>query len=156
MTTTLFTLLRPPTPELQILSWSRQLKPVRFHDSTALWFLSNALRLMRNAQAPDCAPIDQLNTSFEGIYSLCLGSLYLHGLLPSGKEGYRALAIQLGSECLRLSQTDRDKILNTNLYLQLIASDCPEFVEEVVSQNMLRLGLHTLKQAQHVFPDWFD
>lgn len=156
MTTTLFTLLREPTPELQILSWSRQLKPVRFNEYTALRFLSNALRAMRNAQTPDCAPIDQLSTAFEGIYSLCLGSLYLHGLLPSGKEGYRALAIQLGSERLRLSHADRDKILNTNLYLQIIVSDCPEYVEEVVSQNMLTLGLHTLKQAQQVYPDWFD
>lgn len=156
MTTTLFTLLREPTPELQILSWSRQLKPVRFNEYTALRFLSNARRAMRNAQAPDCAPIDQLNTAFEGVYSLCLGSLYLHGLLPSGKEGYRALAIQLGSERLRLSHADRDKILNTNLYLQIIVSDCPEYVEEVVSQNMLTLGLHTLKQAQQVYPDWFD
>jgi hypothetical protein len=155
MTTTLFTLLRQPTPELQILSWSCQLKPIRFNEYTALRFLSNALRAMRNAQAPDCAPIDQLSTAYDGIYSLCLGSLYLHGLLPSGKEGYRALAIQLGSECLQLSPVDRDKILNANLYLQLMVSDCPEYVEEVVAQNILALGQHTLKQAQKVFPDWF-
>ena len=110
---------------------------------------------MRNAQAPDCAPIDQLSTAYEGIYSLCLGSLYLHGMLPSGKEGYRALAIQLGSECLRLSPVDCDKILNANLYLQLMVSDCPEYVEEVVAQDMLALGQRTLTQAQQVFPDWF-
>lgn len=155
MTPTLSTLLRPPTPELQILCWSRQLKPVKFNEYAALRFLSNALRAMRNAQAPDCAPIDQLSTAYDGIYALCLGSLYLHGLLPSGKEGYRTLAIQLGSERLRLSTLERDKILNTHLYLQLLVGDCPEFVEEAVAQDMLALGLHTLAQARKVYPDWF-
>ncbi|MBK7006145.1 MAG: hypothetical protein IPH37_14275 [Burkholderiales bacterium] len=156
MTPTLSTLLRPPTPELQILCWSRQLKPVRFNEYAALRFLSNALRAMHNAQAPDCRPIDQLHTTYDGIYSLCLGSLYLHGLLPSGKEGYRALAIQLGSEQLRLTPLQRDKILNTNRYLQLMVSDCPEQVEDLVCQDMLGLGQHTLRQARRVYPDWFD
>jgi hypothetical protein len=156
MTNTLFTLFRPPTPELQLLSWSRQLKPVRLNEYSALRFLSNALGAMRNAQDPECAPIDQLSTAYNGIYSLCLGSLYLHGMLPSGKEGYQTLAIQLGSESLRLTTLERDKILNTNRYLQLIVSDCPENVERAVSQDMLALGLHTLRQARRVFPDWFD
>ena len=149
------TLLRPPTTELQILCWSRQLKPVKFNEYSALRFLSNALRALRNAQAPDCAPIDQLSTAYDGIYALCLGSLYLHGLLPSGKEGYRALAIQLGSEQLRLTPLQRDKIHNTNQYLQLMVGDCPEEVEEAVAQDMLALGLHTLQQARKVYPDWF-
>jgi hypothetical protein len=156
MTHTLLTLLRQPTPELQILCWSRQLQPIRFNEYTALRFLSNALRSMRTAQAPDCAPIDQLSTAYDGIYSLCLGTLYLHGLLPSGKEGCRAMAIQLGSESLRLSPVDCDKILNASLYLQLMVSDCPEYVEEVVAKDMLALGVHTLQQARKVFPDWFD
>lgn len=155
MTPTLSTLLRPPTPELQILCWSRQLKPVKFNEYAALRFVSSAMHSMRSAQAPDCRPIDQLHTTYDGIYSLCLGSLYLHGLLPSGKEGYRALAIQLGSEQLRLSTLQRDKILNTSLYLQLMVSDCPEHVEDPVCQDMLGLGLHTLRQARKVFPDWF-
>ena len=155
MTPTLSTLLRPPTPELQILSWSRQLNPVRFNEYAALRFLSNALGAMRHAQTPDCTPIDQLHTAYDGIYSLCLGSLYLHGMLPNGKEGYRALAIQLGSEALRLSPPEREKILNTSLYLQLMVSDCPEQVEEVVAQDMLALGQRALRQARKVFPDWF-
>jgi hypothetical protein len=156
MTNTLSTLFRPPTRELQLLSWSQQLKPVRFNEYSALRFLSNALRVMHNAQAPDCAPIDRLSTAYSGIYSLCLGSLYLHGLLPSGKEGYHALALQLGSETLQLSTLERDKILSASRYLQLIVSDCPEDVEPVVAQDMLALGLHTLRQARRVFPDWFD
>ena len=113
------------------------------------------MRAMRHAQAPDCSPIDQLHTAYDGIYSLCLGSLYLHGLLPSGKEGYRALAIQLGSETLRLSTLERDKILNTQHYLHLMAGEHPEHVEEVVAKDMRTLGMHTLAQARKVFPDWF-
>lgn len=155
MTPTLSTLLRPPTPELQILCWSRQLKPVKFNEYSALRFLSNAMRAMHHAHTPECSPIDQLHTAYDGIYSLCLGSLYLHGLLPSGKEGYRALAIQLGSERLRLTTLERDKIINTHHYLQLMAGDCPEYVEDVVAQDMRALGLHTLAQARRVFPDWF-
>lgn len=155
MTHTLSTLLREPTPELKLLCWSRQLKPVKFNETAALRFLSNALRSMHSAQAPDCRPIDQLHTTYDGIYSLCLGSLYLHGLLPNGKEGYRALTIQLGTEQLRLTPLERDKILNTSQYLQLMVSDCPEHVEDVVNQDMLKLGLRTVAQASQVFPDWF-
>ena len=141
---------------MQILCWSNQLKPVRFNEYSALRFLSNALGALRNAQEPDCAPIDQLGTAYNGIYALCLGSLYLHGLLPSGKEGYQALAIQLGSEALRLTPQERDKIQNTCFYLQLIASDCPEDVEEAVAKDMLSLGQRALRQARRVYPDWFD
>lgn len=152
------TLLRPPTIELQILSWSRQLQPIRFNEYSALRFLSNAIGGIRNAQVPGCAPIDQLNTAYNAIYSLCLGSIYLHGLLPVGKEGYRALAIQLASEMLQLRTTERDKILNASHYLQLILCDHPEDVEDVeeaVVHDMVALGRRTLLQAQRIFPDWF-
>jgi hypothetical protein len=150
------TLFRPPTAELQILSWSRQLKPIRLNEYSALRFLSNALRTMRIARAPDCLPIDQLSSAYSSIYSLCLGSLYLHGMLPSGNSGYDAVAIQLGSELLRLTPRERDKILSTCIYLQLMVGDFPEEVEAVVSKDVLALGEHTLRQARKVFPDWFD
>ena len=149
------TLLRPPTIELQILSWSRQLQPIRFNEYSALRFLTNAIQGMRNAQTPNCPPIDQLNSAYSGIYSLCLGSLYLHGVLPVGKEGYRALAIQLASEMLQLRTSERDKILNASHYLQLIMCDHPEQVEESVAHDMVALGRRTLLQAQRIFPDWF-
>jgi len=156
MTHTLYTLFRHPTPELQILCWSRQLKPIKLNEYSALRFLSNALTTMRIAQGPDCTPIDQLNTSYSTIYSLCLGSLYLHGMLPNGKTGHHALAIQLGSELLHLTPMERDKILNACVYLQLMVGDFPEEVEQEVAKDMLRLGQHTLQQARKLFPDWFD
>jgi len=137
------------------LSWSRQLQPIRFNEYSALRFLSNAIGGMRNAQSPDCPPIGQLNTAYNAIYSLCLGSIYLHGMLPTGKEGYRALAIQLASEMMALSSSERDKILNASHYLQLIMSDHPEHVEDSVAHDMVTLGNRTLRQAQRVFPDWF-
>lgn len=149
------TLLRPPTIELQVLSWSRQLQPIRFNEYSALRFLSNAMRGMRNAQAPDCPPIDQLSTAYNAVYSLCLGSIYLHGLLPTGKEGYRALALQLGCEMMKVPIAEREKIMNASHYLQLIMCDHPEHVEESVAQDMVRLGKGTLHKAQKVFPDWF-
>lgn len=156
MTSTLYTLFRPPTPELQILCWSRQLKPIRLNEYSALGFLSNALITMRTAQQPESAPIDQLSASYNSIYSLCLGSLYLHGLLPNGNSGHQAMAIQLGSELLHLTPFERDKILNACVYLQLMVGDFPEEVEAQVAKDMIRLGQHTLQQARTVFPDWFD
>ena len=156
MSHTFHTLFRPPTPELQILCWSRQLKPIRLNEYSALRFLSNALRTMRIARAPDCAPIDQLSSAYSSIYSLCLGSLYLHGMLPNGNAGHQAAAIQLGSELLRLTPHERDKILNACVYLQLMVGDFPEDVEAVVAKDLLGLGEHTLRQARRVFPDWFD
>ena len=156
MTHSHHTLFRPPTPELQILCWSRQLKPIRLNEYSALRFLSNAMRTMRIAQAPDCTSIDRLAAAYGSIYALCLGSLYLHGMLPHGKEGHHALAIQLGSELLQLSPKDRDKIFSACVYLQLMVGDFPEDVEEAVATDMLRLGEHTLRQARKVFPDWFD
>ena len=155
MSHTFHTLFRPPTPELQILCWSKQLKPIRLNEYSALRFLSNALRTMHIARAPDCTPIDQLSSAYGSIYSLCLGSLYLHGLLPNGNSGHEAVAIHLGSELLRLTPRERDKILNAWLYLQLMVGDFPEDVEEVVAKDMLRLGEHSLRQARSVFPDWF-
>lgn len=149
------TLLRPPTIELQVLAWSRQLQSIRFNEYSALRFLSNAMRGMRNAQTSDCPPTDQFSTAYNAVYSLCLGSLYLHGLLPTGKEGYRVLAIQLGCEMMKVPITERDKILNASHYLQLITCDHPEHVEESVAQDMVVLGKRTLHKAQQAFPDWF-
>jgi len=37
-----------------------------------------------------------------------------------------------------------------------MVSDCPEQVEDLVCQDMLGLGQHTLRQARRVYPDWFD
>lgn len=153
---TYYTLFRPPTPELQILCWSRQLKPIRLNEYSALRFLSNALRTMRIAREPDCTPIDQFSNSYNSIYSLCLGSLYLHGMLPNGNAGHEAVAIQLGSELLRLTPRERDKIINACVYLQLMVGDVPEDVETVVAKDMLRLGERTLRQARTEFPHWFD
>lgn len=149
------TLLRPPAIELEILLWSRQLQKIKFNEYSALRFLSNAMGLMRDASNPDRTLMGRYTTAYEGIFSLCLGSLYLHGMLPLGKEGYRSLVIQLASEMLQLSTMDRDKIMNASTYLQLITCDCPEHVEEPVARDLAILGNRALDQAKRVYPDWF-
>lgn len=149
------TLIRPPTAELQVLTWSRQLQHIRFNEYSALRFLSNAKAAMRNAQLPDCPPIDQFSIAYSGVYALCLGSLYLHSVLPTGKEGYGALALQLGCKMMDISVTDRDKLLNAHNYLQLMTCGYPEEVEDVVGQDMVVLGNRSLCHAEKVFPDWF-
>lgn len=156
MSHTFHTLFRPLPPQLQILCWSKMLKPIRLNEYSALRFASNALSTLRLAKRPDCEPIDQFSRAYHSIYSLCLGSLYLHGVLPDGKVGHEALAIQLGSELLRLTPWQRDKVLNASTYLQLMVGDLPEEVEPCVAQDTLSLGEHTLGQARKVYPDWFD
>ena len=156
MSPTYHTLFRPPTPELQILCWSKMLKPIRLNEYSALRFATNALSALRLAKRPDCEPIDQFSRAYSSIYSLCLGSLYLHGVLPDGKAGHAALAIQLGGELLRLTPHERDKALNACEYLHLTVGDFPEDVEPEDGKDVMRLGEHTLRQARSVFPDWFD
>lgn len=149
------TLLKIPSTELQLLAWSRQLQTVRFNEYTALGYLSNAVHKVRSAQRPDCSPALRLHTSCDGIFSVFLGTLYLHGLRPCGKEGYRDLVIQLGCEMLQLKPAEHEQIAHASRLQQLVTSGSPPPLDTSVAQGILAVGQRTLVQARKVYPDWF-
>ena len=149
------TLLKTPSTELQLLAWSRQLQAVRFNEYTALGYLNNAVHKVHSAQTADYSLALRMRASCDGIFSVFLGMLYLHGLRPSGKEGYRALVIQLGSEMLQLNALEREQIMHASPLLQLVTSDSPPPLDASVAHGMLAMGQRTLAQARTIYPDWF-
>lgn len=149
------TLLKTPSTELQLLAWSRQLQTVRFNEYTALGYLSNAMHKTGSAQAADYSLALRLRTSCDGIFSVFLGVLYLHGLRPSGKEGYRELVIQLGCEMLQLTDLERDQIMHASRLLQLVTTGSPPPLDTSVAHGMVALGQRTLLQARKAYPNWF-
>lgn len=148
-------LLRPTTRELELLQWCGQLHKIRFNEYTALRFATNAIQALRDARHTDRNPLGQYNMAYEGVYALCLGSIYRHGLLPTGQVRQRPLVIHLGCDMLQLPFQDRDKILNASKYQELITCDAPEQVEDVVAHDMVALGSRALAQARRAYPDWF-
>lgn len=153
MTTT--TLLQRPTPQLELLLWSRQLQKVRFDEVAALRFLSNAIVSLRDAKTGELSPIGRYLMAHEGIYALCLGTVYLHGLLPREQEGSRAMAIQLAFELLDMTVQDLHQILAANRHLEKIAGVAHANVGEPSVQDLLGLGHRALDQARLVYPDCF-
>lgn len=150
------TLLRPPTIELEVLMWSRQLQKTRFDDYVALRFLSNAIFSLRAAQSSELGPTSRCQMALEGIYALCLGSIYLHGLLPLGQEGHRELVIQVATELMGLPMADRHQILAAKKQLEALTCDTVESLDEQDVRYMGAIGHKALSQAQHVYPDWFE
>lgn len=150
------TLLRSPTIELEVLMWSRQLQKTRFNDYVALRFLSNAIFSLRAAQSSELSPASRCQMSLEGLYALCLGSIYLHGLLPMGQEGHRELVIQVATDMLGLPLADKHQILTFKRHLEAITTDTDESVEEHDVRSIGAIGHRALSQARHVYPDWFE
>lgn len=150
------TLLRQPTTELQLLRWSKQLKPVKFNDYSAVRFLSNAMFSLRQAQSPDRAPSGAYVIAHEGIYSLCLGSMYLHGLLPVGKEGQKELVVQLGCDMLLMPEPERDLILASRKLLSTTTTEAIDSIDTQDVHGLVHLGHKAIRHARRVYPDWFD
>lgn len=150
------TLLRRPTQELQLLVWSKQLKPIKFNEHSAVRFLSNAMFSLRQAQSPDRAPSGAYVVAHEGIYSLCLGSMYLHGLLPVGKEGQKELVVQLGCEMLLMPEAERDLILVSRRLLTTATTEAMDNIDTKDVHGMVQLGNKAIRHARRVYPDWFD
>jgi hypothetical protein len=154
MTTSL--LLQRPTTQLQLLQWSQQLQKVRFNEVAALRFLSNALVSLRDAKTDTLSPIGRYLMAHEGIYALCLGTVYMHGLLPREQEGSRSMAIQLAFELLDMTIHDLHQMLHANRHLEEIAglANAPLTVQTV--KDLVALGDRALEQARLVYPDCFD
>jgi len=149
------TLLQRLSRQLELLLWSRQLQKARFDEVAALRFISNAIVSLRDAKTPELSPIGRYLIAHEGIYALCLGTIYLHGVLPREQEGSRAMAIQLAFELLDMTVADLHQILRANRHLEDIAGRASApFVEHSVL-DLVALGERALDQARRVYPDCF-
>jgi hypothetical protein len=153
MTTT--TLQRELPAELQLLVWSGQLQTIRFNDFSALKLLSNAVCCIHNAKTPEFGLAGRFFTANEGIHSLSLGVLYLHGVLPTGLVGHRAMVMQLACEAMHLPAQLTNEILYANTHRELIAYGSTEPVEQAELDELMVLAGQTVEQARYVYPDWF-
>jgi hypothetical protein len=149
------TLLREQPAELEVLLWSGQLQKVRFNEYSALKLLSNAVCCVRHAKSMDFTAVDRFFMANEGIHSLSLGVLYLHGLLPTGLVGHRAMVMQLACERLVLPSNLTEQIMHANTQRELISYGSTEPVQETEVAELIRLGEVLLHQARGVYPDWF-
>ena len=149
------TLLRELPSELQVLLWSGQLRRATFNEFSALKLLSNAVCCMHNARTPEFSAMGRFFMANEGIHSLCLGVLYLHGLLPSGLVGNRSLSMQVGCELMHMPHPVTDQILYANTHRELISYGSTEPVEDEEAAHLVDLGDKAIEQARYVFPDWF-
>jgi hypothetical protein len=159
MTTTntpvITTLLRELSPELLVLIWSGQLQKIRFNEYSAVKLLSNAVCCTHNARSLDFGVLSRFFMANEGIHSLSLGVLYLHGVLPTGLVGHRAMAMQIACETLHLPARLTNEILYANTHRELIAYGSTEPVQDSELQALMALGAQLLEQARYVYPDWF-
>jgi hypothetical protein len=149
------TLLRDRPAELEVLLWSGQLRKIRFNEYSALKLLSNAVCCVRNAKTPTFSAVNRFFMANEGIHSLSLGVLYLHGLLPTGLVGHRAMVMQLACERLYLPNNLTDQIMHANTHRELISYGSTEPVEDAEVAELISLGDVLVHQARGVYPDWF-
>lgn len=149
-------LLQRPTTQLELLQWSRQLQKVRFDELAALRFLSNALVSLRDAKTPELSTIGRYLMAHEGLYALCLGTIYLHGMLPREQEGSRAMAIQLAFELLDMTIHDLQQMLIANRHLEAIAGLPHAILADHALPDLMEMGDRALGQARLIYPDCFD
>lgn len=149
-------LLRQPTRQLELLTWSKQLKKVRFNDYSAVRFLSNAIFSLRGAQSPSRAASGRYFIAHDGIYSLCLGIMYLHGLLPVGKEGQKELVVRLGFDMLLMPATERDLVLTSRKLLATATTEAIDSIEDRDVRWLSRIADQAVSHAGKIFPDWFS
>ena len=149
------TLLRELTTELELLIWTRQLQKVRFDEYASLHFLSNAISALREAKQRKLSPCGRYLMAHDGIYALCLGSIYLHGVLPMGQDGHKALVLQLASEMLELPANDRHLILEATKHVAASSCDYQEPVDDQAVGELVALGNRAIIQARYVYPEWF-
>lgn len=153
MTTT--TLQRELPAEYQVLLWSGQLQTIAFKEFSALKLLSNAVCCIHNARTQELGLPGRFFMVNEGIHSLSLGVLYLHGVLPTGMVGHRAMAMQLACEALHLPAALTHAILYANTHRELISYGSTEPVEQGELDGLLVLSEQLVEQARYLYPDWF-
>ena len=149
------TLKRALSSEFRLLIWTGQLQTIRFKEFAALKLLSNAVCSLHNAKLQDLGLPTRFFIANEGIHSLSLGVLYLHGVLPTGLVGHRAMTMQLACETLHLPIRLTNDILYANAHRELIAYGSTEPVEQADLDALVVLGDKLVDQARYIYPDWF-
>jgi hypothetical protein len=152
---TTLTLLRALPAELQVLCWSGQLQKIRFNEYSAVKLLSNAVCCIQNARSVEFGCLGRFLMANEGIHSLSLGVLYLHGVLPTGLVGHRAMVMQIACEAMHLPTRLTQDILYANTHRELIAYGSTEPVQAAELDALIALGEQAVSQARYVFADWF-
>lgn len=149
------TLLRELPTELHVLLWSGQLQKIRFNEYSAVKLLSNAVCCIQNARSVEFGALGRFFMVNEGIHSLSLGVLYLHGVLPTGMVGHRAMVMQIACEALHLPVRLTNDILYANTHRELIAYGSTEPVAQAELEALIVLGDQVMDQARYMYPDWF-
>lgn len=148
-------LARESNAELDVLVLTQQLRRIAFDELEAVSLLSNALTAQRSACTDERNRMERFVMAHEGIYALCLGVLYLHGVLPTGLVGHRALAIQVACELMGLPHRITDQALYLNTHLELISHGSTEPVEDQEIVDLVALGHKAVVQARYMYPEWF-
>lgn len=160
MTTTnaaaLPSLLRSMPAEMQVLLWSGQLQKIRFNEFSAVKLLSNAVCCIHNAKTQEFGVLGRFFMANEGIHSLSLGVLYLHGVLPTGLVGHRAMVMQLACETMHMPHKLTHDILYANTHRELIAYGSTEPVHDGELESLIGLGDQMVDQARYFYPEWFS
>lgn len=148
-------LLRAPTRELQLLTWSKQLRPVRFDDFRAVTMLSHAIHALHAARSNRQRPPLACGHIHSSIYTLCLATLYLHGLRPFGKEGQKELVVQWGLENLHIDEERRARTLwARHLWLTTMAG-ASDGAELHALPDLVKTAELGFSNARALYPDWF-
>ena len=149
------TLQRELPAEFQLLLWSGQLQKIRFSEFAAVKLLANALCCIRNARTPEFGLLGRFFMVNEGIHALSLGVLYLHGVLPTGLVGQRAMAMQMACEAMHLPARLTNELLYADTHRELIAYGSTEPVQACELEALMGLGEQLMDQARYIYPDWF-
>mgnify|MGYP007125376620 FL=1 len=110
---------------------------------------------MRDAKTHLLSPTGRYCVAHEGIYALCLGTIYVHGMLPREREGSRAMAIQLAFELMEMTVQDLQRMLTANRHLEEMCERPSTAVTEQSVVDLVALGDRALSQARLIYPDSF-
>ncbi|MCF8209331.1 MAG: hypothetical protein K9K38_08015 [Rhodoferax sp.] len=149
------TLLHRLTTQLELLLLCGQLQKAPFNEIEALRFLSNTVVFLGYAETPLLGRKKRYEMAHDGIYSLCLGAIYLQQLLPLDQDGNRSLVLQVAFELLELTVADLHRVLNADRRREEIACNPEAVVFENEVIEMVGMTSRALQQARRVYPDWF-
>lgn len=147
-------LVRELPKEMEILLWSHQLQAVKFEEYAALRLLSDAACCMHSARNTERSLMARFLMVNEGIHALSVGVLYLHGVLPTGGVGHRAMVMQLACEQLQLPAHLTNAILYANTHRELIAYGSTEPVQAEELAELTALGEMLMEQVRYEYPEW--
>lgn len=148
-------LLRPPTRELQVLTWSKQLRKVRFEDHRAVTMLSHAIHALYSAKEEVARPVLACNLIHSSLYTLCLATLYLYGLRPCGKEGQMDMVVQWGLEQLQVDPERRARALWARHLWQTTPAGVSDGTELHAVPDLIETTELGLANAKLLYCDWF-